>query len=149
MSRVPSPRPPPRALPSRPLPRRVPPGRILAIGLAAACVAGCVPATIFPLTAGLGAEVAIFHRTLPDLIYSGITGRDCSLVRLDRGESYCRPVAPPVPPQPYCTRSLAGIDCWAHPEMMANLPPQVADGPRALTPEQDRARLARWPADLR
>jgi hypothetical protein len=122
--------------------------RTLTAMLAAACVAGCVPATIYPLAAGLGVEVAIFHRTVPDLIYSGISGRDCSLVRLDRGESYCRPVAPPLPPQPYCTRSLAGVDCWAHPELMPNLPRQVAQGPHELTPEQERIRVARWPADL-
>ena len=123
--------------------------RVLWTALAAACLAGCVPAAVVPLTvATLGADVAIFHRTLPDLIYSGITGRDCSLVRVDRGDSYCRPTAPPVPPQPYCTRSLAGVDCWAHPELMANVPPQVGQGPHELTPEQDRVRLARWPTDL-
>ena len=123
--------------------------RWLPLLLAACCLAGCVPETVLPLAAGLGAEVAIFHRTLPDLVYSGVTGRDCSMVRLDRGESYCRAVAPPVPPQPYCTRSLGMVDCWAHPELMANLPPQVAQGRSTPTPEQDRIRLARWPASLR
>ena len=127
--------------PAKPLP-------CLFLLAAACCVAGCVPGTVFPLTAGLGADIAIFHRTLPDLVYSGITGRDCSVVRLDRGESYCRAVAFPVPPQPYCTRSLGRVDCWAHPEQIPNLPPQVAEGPHELTPEQNRIRLARWPADL-
>ena len=111
---------------------------ILATALLA-CVGGCVP---------------VFHRTLPDLVYSGVTGRDCSMVRLDRGESYCRTVALPLPPQPYCTRSLAGVDCWAQPERMHNLAPQVAELPhdpaihQGLTDEQDRIRLARWPSDL-
>jgi hypothetical protein len=122
--------------------------RLVGALLGAACVAGCVPGTVVPLTLGLGADVAIFHRTVPDLIYSGITGRDCSMVRLDRGESYCRPVDPPVPPQPYCTRSLGMVDCWAQPDRMPNLPPQVAEGPQTLTPEQNRVRLARWPTDL-
>ena len=101
--------------------------------LMGACLSGCVP---------------VFHRTLPDLLYSGVSGRDCSMVRLDRGQSYCRPVEPPVPPQPYCTRSLGGVDCWQHPEQLVNLPPQVAQGPHDLTPEQNRIRLARWPAAL-
>ncbi|MCQ8241315.1 hypothetical protein [Rhizosaccharibacter radicis] len=109
---------------------------------------GCVPATIFPLTAGLGTDVAVFHRTLPDLAYSAITGKDCSLVRLDRDQSYCKPVEPPVPPQPFCTRSLGRIDCWAEPALLADHPAQVAQGPDRLTPDQDRARLARWPAEL-
>ncbi len=121
---------------------------LLGMLLAAAGLCGCVPPTVFPVYAGLGLDVAIFHRTAPDLVYSAVTGRDCSLVRLDRGESYCRPVELPVPPQPYCTRSLGTVDCWAHPELMVNLPPEVAQGPRALTPEQNSARLARWPADL-
>ena len=109
---------------------------------------GCVPATVIPLTAGVGADIAIFHRSMPDMVYSAVTGRDCSVVRLDEGQSYCRPVDPSVPPQPYCTRSLAGVDCWAHPEQIPGLPTQVAQGPHDLSPEQDRARLARWPTSL-
>ncbi|MBE7209925.1 MAG: hypothetical protein INR65_02810 [Gluconacetobacter diazotrophicus] len=102
------------------------------------------------LAAGLGADVSIFHRTVPDTIYSAITGRDCSLVRLDRDESYCKPIDPPVPPQPYCTRTLARVECWDTPDpvVASRLPPSVAQGPTALTREQDRFRLARWPASL-
>lgn len=109
---------------------------------------GCVAATVIPVVAGVGADIAIFHRSLPDMLYSAVTGRDCSVVRLDRNESYCRPVDPPVAPAPYCTRSLAGIDCWAHPEQIPGIPMQVAQGPWTLTPEQERLRLARWPASL-
>jgi len=109
---------------------------------------GCVSATVAPVAAGLGADIAIFHRSLPDTLYSALTGRDCSVVRLDRGESYCRPVDPPVPPTPYCTRGLAGVDCWASPERMPGIPMQVAQGPHDLTPEQDRKRLARWPDSI-
>jgi len=109
---------------------------------------GCVSATVVPLAAGIGADVAIFHRTIPDMVYSAVTGRDCSVVRLDENQSYCKPVDPPVPPVPYCTRTLGGVECWAHPEQMPGLPVQVAQGPRTLTPEQDRVRLARWPASL-
>ncbi len=106
---------------------------------------GCVAPTVLPLVAGAGAGVAVFHRTVPDLLYSAISGRNCSLVRLDEGKTYCKPVDPPVPPIPYCTRSLAGVDCWAHPEQIPGIPAQVAQGPHTLTPEQDEARLARWP----
>jgi hypothetical protein len=118
--------------------------------LSARMMPGCLKAgclAVF-LAGFLGGCVPVFHRTLPDLIYSGVTGRDCSMVRLDRGDSYCRTVDPPLPPQPYCTRSLAGVDCWAQPERMSNLPPQVAELPHEPTAEQNRVRLARWPADL-
>ncbi len=37
--------------------------------------------------------------------------------------------APPaLPPAPYCTRSLADVDCWRDPRRLADRPPQVADG---------------------
>ncbi len=109
---------------------------------------GCVMPTVFPLSLGFGADVAAFHRTIPDMAYSAITGKDCSAVRLDRGESYCKPVALPVPPQPYCTRTLAQVTCWADPGATPGIPRQVAQGPTALTPEQNRVRLARWPTAL-
>lgn len=111
---------------------------------------GCVPGTVSTVAAGIGADVAIFHRTIPDTIYSALTGRDCSAVRLDRGESYCKPIDPPVPPQPYCTRTLGSVECWTTAASTApGMPPQVAQGPAALMPEQDRLRLARWPTSLR
>ncbi len=38
----------------------------------------------------------------------------------------CR--VPKPPPAPYCTRSLADIDCWRDPAHLPDRPPQVADG---------------------
>jgi len=105
-------------------------------------------AALLPCPGCVAVDVAVFHRSAPDLVYSAVTGRDCSIVRLDRGDSYCKPVAPPVPPQPYCTRALGGIDCWTQPQLLADHPAQVADGPSSLTPEQNQARLARWPSEL-
>lgn len=123
-----------------------PPTRLLALGLAASLTACHPPAT--PAVAFAAAEVtsiAVFHRDIFDLIFSGVTGRDCSIVRLDENKSYCRPIEPPPPPPEYCTRSLGTVDCWAHPELVPNLGPEVADGPSTLTPAQERNRTARWP----
>lgn len=112
-------------------------------------LSGCVPVTVADVTAGVGADVAIFHRTLADTVYSAVTGRDCSVVRLDAGESYCKPISPPVPPQPYCTRTLGNVECWSTAATMRpGMPRQVAQGPTDLTPDQDRLRLARWPTSL-
>ena len=113
-------------------------GAMLALG---SCAAG----TVVPVVGGFGIDIAVFHRDLFDMLVSGLSGRDCSVVRLDRGESYCRPIEPPLPPIPYCTRSLGVVDCWADPEAMPYIPPEVADGPRTLTPAQERNRIARWP----
>ena len=121
----------------------------LTLAAAVGPLGGCVAGTVVPVGALGGLEIAAFHRSIPDLAYSAVTGRDCSVVRLDRGESYCRPIAPPVPPQPYCTRSLGTVDCWADGAAMANQAPQVAQGPVKLTAEQEWWRTAPWPANLR
>ena len=63
---------------------------------------------------GIG-SIAVIQRSPFDAVYSVLTGKDCSIVRLDQGKSYCRPVEPPPEPQPYCTRSLAVADCWRDP----------------------------------
>lgn len=44
-----------------------------------------------------------------------VAGRDCAH-------------PPKLPPAPYCTRSLAAVDCWRDPQALASVPPQVADG---------------------
>ena len=73
------------------------------------------------------------------------TSRDCSLVRWDRGQGFCRaPDLPPAPP-PYCSRSLAGVDCWTDPTGLVNPPRPLADGPRALTAPQEANRTRFWP----
>jgi hypothetical protein len=92
------------------------------------------------------AAVPVFGRTLPDLAVSAVMGRDCSPVHVAQGKPYCTPREPPPPKQPYCTRSLGVVDCWADPADLGRPPPpQVADGPQGLTPEQQRNRTARWP----
>ena len=90
-------------------------------------------------------SIATIHRTPVDAVVSLVTGKDCSVVRLDQNKTYCRPTDPPPDVPPYCTRSLGVVDCWKDPSAMSDLPPEVADGPRALTPEQDSDRTRRWP----
>lgn len=107
-------------------------------------LAGCDPASQVLGLGAAGASIAIFHRTPVDMVYSAVTGKNCSVVRLDRNESYCKPPETQPPPQPYCTRSLGTVDCWARPYAMRNLGPQVADGPRTLTPLQLRDGTGGW-----
>lgn len=110
---------------------------------------GCAGPGDAILTVASIAVVPVFGRTMPDMVYSGLTGRDCSLVRLDQGKTWCREVeAAPGPPM-FCTRSLATVDCWAS-EAQQPLParPGVADGPRRLTAAQEQDRTRRWPGLL-
>ena len=121
---------------------------VLAAALALLSLTGCnVPWTepAGALLAANAAAIPVIHRDLFDAVWSTLTGRDCSVVRLDRNETYCRPIEPPPPPPPYCTRSLGVVDCWAPPIQPPSLGPSVAAGPTQLTPAQEADRTRTWP----
>ncbi len=121
-------------------------GLTLAAALALSSLGACGPSD--PSGILLGASVGaipVFHKGPFDILYSAVTGQDCSIVRLDRMQSYCRPVEPPPAPPTYCTRSLGTVDCWTPAAIPAGLGPSVADGPATLTPAQEKDRTARWP----
>ncbi len=108
-------------------------------------LAGCTPEVV-PAAALLSiGSIAVIQRSPFDALYSVLSGKDCSIVRLDQGKGYCRPVEPPPEPPPYCTRSLAVANCWRDPAHFPNLPPQLADGPQTLTPVQEVDRTSSWP----
>ncbi|MBU6498786.1 MAG: hypothetical protein KGQ40_09685 [Rhodospirillales bacterium] len=50
-----------------------------------------------------------------------------------------------LPPPAFCTRSLGVVDCWANPAALNGQPVrEVADGPRRLTPAQQRDARRGW-----
>jgi hypothetical protein len=102
-----------------------------------------------PTLVGVGAAnmltLTLVGRTVPDMVVSGVSGRDCSLVRLDRGQSYCAPAEPPPGPPPFCTRSLGHVDCWVTRPPAIPAQRGVVDGPSQLSPAQEANRTAHWP----
>ena len=117
---------------------------LLPLLLPALVLVGCDAASegVAAVTVG---SIAIIHRTPVDAVVSLVTGKDCSVVRLEQEKTYCRPMEPPPDPPVYCTHSLGVVNCWTDPGGMSDRPPEVADGPRALTPEQEADRTRRWP----
>jgi hypothetical protein len=117
---------------------------LLLSSLVCLLLCGC-GATALSVSTGLvaadGVAVTVLHRDVFDVLVSGITGRDCSLVHLDRGQLYCRPLDPPALPPPYC---IGLPECWASPQMFANPPRGLADGPWALTPDQEANRVQQF-----
>ena len=106
---------------------------------------GCVA-----VAAAAGAEaasVAVFGRDIVDIGVSAVTGRDCSIVRLDRRQPYCAPrEALPAPPL-FCSRTLGTVECWSDPESFVSVPHSITDTP-SLTPDQVRQVVGRWPKSL-
>lgn len=111
-----------------------------------AILSGCASPVPAALLAADLATVAVFGRGLADIGISAVTGRDCSLVRLDRGQTYCVP-NDPLPPEQYCTRSLGVVDCWANPALLPSYQAGLGDTPPP-NPAQERYRAARWPKSL-
>lgn len=108
---------------------------------------GCGISLVEPagaLAAASAPAVPVFGRSLPDMLYSAVTGRDCSIVRLEQGKSYCRQAEPPVAPPLVCTRSLGVVDCWSNPEAFAPVARTIADAPQP-TAEQEAYRTRSWP----
>ena len=107
---------------------------------------GCAePAGAF--VAAEAASVVVFGRGIVDIGVSAMSGQDCSIVRLDRGLTYCAPRDSPATPPLFCTRSLGVVDCWADPALALGSRQGVADGPEP-TAAQQRHRAARWPKPL-
>ncbi len=111
--------------------------------LFAACSAWIDPSGGF--MAANVASVVVFGRAVPDLLVSGVTGLDCSVVRLEQGHNYCREPDGPPPSPLFCARSLGRVDCWAEPSMLTDHPRGLADGPSSLTPAQQANGTPRWP----
>jgi hypothetical protein len=87
-----------------------------------------------------GVSLRAFGRTTGDAIVSLVTGEDCSIARIGRGEAYCGRDDPPAPP-PLCTRSLGAVDCWTVPPAAWPAHRGVADGPAALSEAQENHRI--------
>lgn len=121
---------------------------VLLLGFSAGGLCGCVTPDFLPaIVVGSTtiASVAVIGRSPVDALYSLVSGKDCSVVRLDEGKSYCRPVDLPPQPPAFCTRTLGSVNCWADPAVLPDHPTPVADGAAALTPAQEQYRLRTWP----
>ncbi len=91
--------------------------------------------------------VTLMGRSAVDVGLSTVTGKDCSVVRLDKGQTYCAPREHLPGAPPFCTNTLGTVQCWANPEAFAVLPHQLADAP-ALNADQVRDVNARWPKSI-
>lgn len=109
--------------------------------LAGCQAAGAPGAPLLAIPAAVeGLSLRAFGRTTGDALVSLVTGEDCSIARIGRGEAYCGRDDPPAPP-PVCTRSLGAVDCWTVPPAAWPAHRGVADGPATLTEAQENHRI--------
>jgi hypothetical protein len=110
--------------------------------LTAGCQAvGAPGAPLLAIPAAVeGVALRAFGRTIGDSVVSLVTGEDCSIARIGRGEAYCGRDDAPAPP-PLCTRSLGAVDCWTLPPAGYPAYRGVADGPATLTEAQENNRI--------
>ncbi len=109
-------------------------------------LAGCGPEAAGAFVGANIGSIAVFQRSPPDILFSLITGKDCSIVRLDQGKTYCA-LPEQARAQPFCTRSLGTVDCWVDPERLPGAYRQVGDAPAPL-PAQEQWRRAPWPKQV-
>jgi hypothetical protein len=110
-------------------------------------LAGCgaAPGVLYGSMAGANAvSTAVIGRDIADAAISLATGKDCSIVRLDQGQSHCKPAREPVEDPPYCTRSIGGVDCWREPPPTYPAREGLADQV-TLTAAQQQYQARRWP----
>lgn len=112
---------------------------LLALLAAPACQ-GEVAGTPAPLvTAGAWAgSYVILQRSPIDAVVSLVLQRDCSTLHIERRGEYCRTRAAEAPP-PFCTRSLATVDCWTE------VQPYGPQRPVGDTPARPEVEAVRWP----
>lgn len=110
-------------------------------------VSACTPAPWGALAGVELVSIAVFGRGVGDIGISAVSGRDCSVVRLDRGQTYCAPRDTAPAPDVFCTRSLGTADCWEDPAKLPGRYSGVGDTPPS-TAAQDRYRSAPWPKAL-
>lgn len=85
---------------------------------------------LFAFGAVNAVSLSVAGRTVPDIAISAVSGRDCSLARYDRGQTYCAPAEAPAATQPFCTRSLGSVDCWTRAPEASGAQRGVADPAR-------------------
>ncbi|CAH0304054.1 hypothetical protein [Roseomonas sp. CECT 9278] len=119
-----------------------PAATLFLLALAPGCAAvGAPGAPLLAIPAAVEAvSLRAFGRTVGDGLVSLVTGEDCSIARIGRGDAYCGQDNAPAPP-PMCTRSLGAVDCWTVPPAAYPAYRGVADGPATLTPAQENNRI--------
>lgn len=86
----------------------------LASLIAAACLS--VTAACDAIYVGSAATVITTDKTVTDHAVSLFSGKDCSTIRTERGQTYCKEDEVHPEPTVHCYSTLGGVDCYRESE---------------------------------
>lgn len=85
--------------------------QLIFVVLVSLSVTGC--GTIVALE---GASIVASDKAASDHLISWLSGKDCSVVRADRGLTYCAEDEVTIVPQVYCYKTLGSVSCYDRPD---------------------------------
>lgn len=108
--------------------------------VAAAMLGGCAlpPALVATSAVAESTSMTATKKTVIDHVVSNAVGEDCSLVQLEEKGTYCQEKITVVRPPVYCTKTLAGVDCYDRPDPYGNGDRPLASPPPVRVTHRDK-----------
>ena len=75
-------------------------------------IATAAPNALPPLAGVEGLSVIGTKKTITNHIFSLSSGKNCSTIRRDRGQTYCVEDEAVTPPELFCYKTLARVNCY-------------------------------------
>lgn len=92
--------------------------RLVIVLFLSAFLSSCAAAV--PLVASIavieGGSIVATEKAVEDHIFSAYSGKDCSAVRVEKGETYCKEDEPNPTAGIHCYRTLGDITCYSQPD---------------------------------
>ncbi len=108
-----------------------------------AAVSGCANIPVFAEAEGV--STVLTKKTVTDHIVSLASGKNCSTVRVDRGQSYCVEDEINPPPKVYCYRTLGSVSCYNEPDPYKGGQKAIGRDEGALVKKQVMPRASQKP----
>ena len=103
---------------------------ISALFLLAFSLTSCALAPlVVPIAAVEGLSLVTTEKAVEDHLFSAYSGKDCSAVRVNKGDTYCKEDEPNPTPAVHCYRTLGDITCYNQPD------PQQGEGGGVASPQ--------------
>lgn len=92
--------------------------RLVMVLFLSAFLSSCaaVAPLVVPLVTIEGASLITTEKAIEDHIFSAYSGKDCSAVRVEKGETYCKEDEPNPTAGIHCYRTLGDITCYNQPD---------------------------------